>query len=83
MAERHVLTLKHREYDHWEWWYDAGDLGVLVTFDTPQNFPQAGSHHLSYPEALRQFALLTSEVEGWEVTNEDRWHEYVESNSID
>lgn len=82
MPEQHILTLKHREYDHWEWWYDAGDLGVYVTFDCPENLPNSGSHYLTYTEALRQFALLTSEVEGWEVQNGDNWYEFIESHSI-
>ncbi len=77
-----LLILAHKEQAHFEEWFDAGSGQIYVASDTPANFPTNASHYLSYPEALRQFALLTS-TEGWYVLEDHGWHDYIDAHPVE
>lgn len=77
-----LLILRHKEYDHTEEWFDAGENQIFVASDTPANYPTLSSHFLTYLEALRQFTLLTS-TEGWYVLEDHGWHDYVDSHPVE
>lgn len=77
-----LMILRHTDHDHFEEWYDAGEGQVFVTSDCPANYPTNSSHFMSTPQALRQFALMTS-TEGWVLLEDHGWHDYVEALDIE
>lgn len=72
-----VLTLKHTEYPHYEFWYADGLDMIHVKWDCPYNYPSKGEHDMSVREALIQFALMTT-TEGWEVDEDTGFHDFLD-----
>lgn len=76
---KRILKLRHEDYPNsWEEWFDIEDREkILVKFNTPQNWPEKGSHYLTIEEAMRQFCLMVS-AEGWYVSEETGFHDLIE-----
>lgn len=73
------LHLQHNEFeDHNEYWLVVKNK-IDVLSICPHNSPSKSEHTLDYAEALRQYALMTSEIEDWHVEDERiEWHNFVE-----
>lgn len=78
---KYHLHLKHKDFpEHNEWW-EVVDDHIEVTSICYFNYPKKGKYVLTNIEALRQYALLTSE--GWYVVDyKEQWHEFVENISV-
>lgn len=78
-----VLLLEHEVYPHAEFWYriQGSEDKIFAVSDTPLNYPNKSSHWMTIPEAMRQYALMTS-TEGWYVGSEDGWHDMVEAYTL-
>ena len=75
-----LLILRHKEHTrNTERWQLTEDGNVHVEFSCPTNSPSHGEHEMSPLQALRQFALMTSWNEGWQLANDSGWHEYVDN----
>jgi hypothetical protein len=78
-----LLVLKHSSYPHFEYWRLDNNRNVHVEFDTPYNSPSKGSHTLTPVQALRQYCLLTSKEEGWEVALQGQgWHKFLDELEV-
>ncbi len=73
------LILRHRRFDsHREYWKVIGSK-VHVKSICPGNSPSISECVFTKVEAMRQYALLTSQNEGWELTHsDDIWHNYLQ-----
>lgn len=74
------LTLRHKNISSHleEWTIKNGKIDVVAI--TPQNYPTSSQHTMDKSEALRQYALMTSSVEGWEVEEDSKeWHTFIEA----
>lgn len=83
MKEYH-LHLKHRTHrTHNEYWTVVGNQIKVISI-CPDNHPSKSEHTLTPVQALRQYALMTSRVEGWEVEDEKpEWQPFVEQLNVE
>lgn len=76
----HNVKLVHNSYPHTEWWTILDDDIIQVYADTPYNYPPNSLHVLPLRQALRQLALMASDLEGWEIEDaDDVWHSLIDS----
>lgn len=64
--------------DNHEFWWATDDPNTIhVDFNTPDNYPNKGSHTLSVIEAMRQLSLML--VEGWSINDiiDGSWHKFI------
>ncbi len=78
--EKFNLHLQHNNIpSHNEFWMVRGNQ-VHVKSVCPMNHPSISNHTLTKEEALRQYALMTSEAEGWRLESSDEvWHSFIEA----
>jgi hypothetical protein len=75
-----LLRLRHKEYpQNKEDWHENELGNIFVKSDCPTNYPKYSEHTLSRIEALRQYVLMTSQEEGWELVTDLGWHDFVEA----
>ncbi len=79
-----IAMLLHEATLGVEQWYTHEDQ-VMVHFRTPLNSPSSGQHVMTKTQALRQFALMTSNLEGWILASKtfESWHAWVESLTLE
>lgn len=77
---KYNLHLQHKEIaSHNEYWTVQGQEIVALSI-CPENHPSRTTVTMTKAEALRQYALLTSSVENWEMMDsDDTWHNFVEN----
>jgi len=74
------LTLQHKKVkSHKEFW-TIKDGCVNIHSVCPQNHPSESKFDITPIGALKQYALMTSATEEWEVIFEgDKWHEFLDN----
>ena len=79
MGNKVVLQFQHKDIKtHNEYWSINGDK-IHYNSICPQNHPSICEGEISKFEALRQYALMTSDSERWEIVFQSKeWHEFVE-----
>ena len=84
MATDILLRLQHKEYPrNKELWCKNKDGQVCVRSYCPSNHLLYEEHIMSPLQALRQYALMTSDVEGWFVSDWRNWHNFVDKIVIE
>lgn len=78
------LHLRHKDHeDHNEYWLVVFD-NVHILSICPKNGTKREYITMNAIAALRNFALMTSQVERWEVYDEQEdWHQYVDNIKTD
>jgi len=82
MSKELILVLKHEEHPHIEQWFLIDKNKIHVVGYCPHNYPVSLEYTMSIPEALRQYALLTS-TEGWYIEDESGWHDLIDELGVD
>ena len=78
MIKEPLLVLNHSEHEcNLEEWYLSDDEQIFVISDCPTNYPKHTEHTMTVQEALRQYAMMVSPTEGWEVFEDNGWRDFI------
>lgn len=77
-----VILVNNKSGRSTECWEVRGKK-IYVTSYCPLNHPSFSQHTMTRANALRQYALMTSETEGWKVEKaDDFWYKFIDAKFI-